>query len=791
MRRKNEQAELMKRQTAETKRGSVYCPSRALPQRYLRVGAALLLALAVLLSFAPRTLAQETWQKKAISISVIKPLKEPVQYRSTAKEPRAQTELEFNGNGSDWSFVKFDQLPGQTTLKVRGNITGYDESESLVTGKWYPFKTLLPVILEIKPEAHMPVEFAFFFGSPNTYTLQELQKTPDLNARDLRRFADDNQVKQDTDRQTIRFSWNTSIREIDSVIGSQSATSTASPVESATPIPAPTPDNSWGTYIDDHLLFLVVILLLGLALLAVLGLVVFPIVRSSIRNRKRKPRPLSLPKEKKQASATTKPATETEMYDLLGGGASTSTNQETSTLLQTDDEPEHTSLPGVSVVAYRGDKQTPGSQKQHAQEEHARQPRAGDVIEPSPRAEGQAAPPASQDGKRLGELESLVQEIQDTLRNKVDRRENLSEAAQVNVKSMLDNSKKDILARIETMIQQSLTQAVKPMEDLMTEQASSVHTEFEKTANRITQLAGDGEQTRQQLTELLKELGQVEKRLQARLAEMQTALDRQAVPDSFYAKTLGSFLGQNVEILQDGNFEQMAQQIGERLNQFFQTGVARGEGLQELRARAEGINSALKDVTAQMTKLNPQVTDDAGPHMRRVEGLVNELSGLLNELSGLQAQLQNRRATVETKLRIPVSMHTGARQTFLDELGRGIKREIDKLNAPESYFEGELERLITADIIAIVDICDKKVAPPPGSRPELEAALKQLFEQAGLRPILPHQGEPFKTAEQDLIEMAQGGGQSLTVAQVITRGFYYKHRDNETLLRKAGVTVYR
>jgi len=243
----------------------------------------------------------------------------------------------------------------------------------------------------------------------------------------------------------------------------------------------------------------------------------------------------------------------------------------------------------------------------------------------------------------------------------------------------------------------------------------------------------------------------------------------------------GTALGQNIETLQKGNFEQL---IGERLNKFFQTGVARGEELQDLYLRAEEINGALKEVCVQMEKLNPETAKEAQQYRQRIDTLATELSGL-------QTQLQNRRATVETTLRIPVSTYVGARQTFLDELGRGIKREVNKLNDPESYFASELEHLITTDIVALVDLCDQKIAYP-GSSSELESSLTQLFEQAGLRDIVPRQGDPFKMAEQDLIQMVtEVPGKSLTVAQVIKRGFFYKQRTNEILLRKAGVTAYR
>jgi molecular chaperone GrpE (heat shock protein) len=407
-----------------------------------------------------------------------------------------------------------------------------------------------------------------------------------------------------------------------------------------------------------------------------------------------------------------------------------------------------------------------------------------DIRSPSsqpPFSQPQMAPEASLARSRIGydrdDLGQLIKARVSSLRVELNQKVNEDHATLAAEVKSLEGK----VSLMEGGLESRMAARIKPVEELLYEKSSLIEQTQKQRDQQITQMTHEGEAVKTQLRELQAELGEVEKRLQTRFVELQSALNRRSVPDSFYARTVGAILGQHIEALQDGNFEKL---MGEQLNQFFETNVERGEKLQELRVRAEGINSALKAVSVQMEKLSPPASVEARQPMQRVEAFVNELSGL-------QSQMRSRRATIETTLRVAVSMHAGARQTFLDELGRGIKREIDKLNDPESYFEGEMERVITSDIIAIVDICDKTVAPPPSARPDLEAALKQLFEQAGLRPILPRRGEPFKTAEQDLIEMAPGAGQSLTVAQVVTRGFYYKHRDNETLLRKASVTVYR
>jgi hypothetical protein len=258
----------------------------------------------------------------------------------------------------------------------------------------------------------------------------------------------------------------------------------------------------------------------------------------------------------------------------------------------------------------------------------------------------------------------------------------------------------------------------------------------------------------------------------------------QEIPDSFYARTLGEILAQNIETLRDGNLEQLSQQLGGRLNQFFKTEIPHGAQLVELRQHCEAVNSALHDVVGQMAELNPKAAEGAAPHLQRS-------ATLAAELASLQGQLQSRRLVIETTLRIPVSAYPGARQTFTDELGRGIKLEIDKLSEPRTYFAAELKRLTTTDVIAVVDICDKEISHP-GVHPELEAALVRLFKHAGLRQIVPRQGEPVTGVEHDVLPIVpNGSSRGSGIAQVVTRGFYNDYEGDKTLLRKAGVAVYR
>jgi ElaB/YqjD/DUF883 family membrane-anchored ribosome-binding protein len=665
-----------------------------------------------------------------VRFEVEKPLKEQVQYRFAGKEPESETEFEFKGNGNDWSFINFDKLPENVVLKVKGKPDGYEDNETLKPEQFYPFKRLLPIVLEIKGGAQMPVEIAFWYGRPNTTLQVQLLKNPEWKTTEAREFANHNPLDPYTERQSVKFFWDTT------------ATPVASPTPQFTsPASSPTPEPSWITFLTEESpeagLLVLLILLIVLVLFCVF------VLPALIQRIKRSPKGRHKPTK---GSAPVKPLSN---YNV------TPTVLDTATSAQMSDDTRHTSLSNRKV--YRDDDPTLSGKKQSTK-----------TFITSPM---QADSLGNQDAKKLLELEKKMEVIEEQLAQKINRNEELSVAAKQQVDNILN-------AR-----ERKLSDAINTVENLLNdENARSKNVEQELRGEIVSNLASSDRRIEQNLSKFVEHFIQEQKRLEERLDQLQVMLSQPSVLESFYARTLGAVLGKNVEDLQDGKFEQL---IGERLNQFFQTEVPRGESLQELRTRAEGVSDALKGVADQMSKLNAAATDEAQPHLQRARSLVAELSGL-------HAQLQSRRLTIETTMHIPVSAHPGARQTFTDELGRGLRREIDKLSDPQSYFEGDLKRLITSDVIAIVDICDKKVAPPPGAHPELETALKQMFEQAGLRDIVPRQGEPFRAAEQDLVQMVQGeAGRSLTVAEVITRGFYYKDGDNETLLRKAGVTVYR
>jgi hypothetical protein len=757
MARKNEEAGSMRKQNPRRTSGGDHHPTlqhRLFRGEILRPGMMLCLVLLTLHALSMCALGQQN-VPKIVRFDVEKPLNEPLKYQFSGKEPLAENELEFNGNGR-WSFIYFDKLPGNTSLRTKDQPAGYEDSEVLKEETWYWFKNKLPLVLEIKSGAVPPVNISFWYGSPKIDG--EKERANQMDSTQIRDFTRTKEFKQDPVKQALELTWT----------AAPGPTSTSSQTPTApTPTPIPAPEVSWMRYLtEEHPEVGFIFLIVGVFLFVLSVLLVSKLMK----------RPRGL--RSRRSSRLTPPRS--SPLDSLASDSSKSSAQERHAYPQTPNEGK------LKKTIYNSDKDRGG--KNQFLEERSPRHEPGDVIMPPPKTSSAAssnqpapfsqpaAPSFKAEANRLEDLiKSEVAQLRTILAQKADHQDQAD---------ILAGAKRELVGEVKRA-QQETASALKELEKIVLEQASLMDQARTELTGQVREADQRGAQAKERLENLLKEVlaesRKAEPLLEARLSKLRDALKLQTVPDSFFNKTLGLVLGQNIETLQDGNFEQL---IGEKLNQFFETGVEHGEELQELRARAEGINSALKDVSIQMEKLNAQASVEALQPMQRVDAFVNELRGL-------QSEMQTRRATIETVLHVPVSMHAGARQTFLDELGRGIRREIDKLNDPQSYFEGQLERLVTADLIAIVDICDKKVGPPPGSRPDLEAVLKRLFEQAGLRHILPSQGEAFKTAEQDLIEMAQGAGKSLTVAQVITRGFFYKHRDNETLLRKAGVSVFR
>jgi methyl-accepting chemotaxis protein len=379
---------------------------------------------------------------------------------------------------------------------------------------------------------------------------------------------------------------------------------------------------------------------------------------------------------------------------------------------------------------------------------------------------------------------AVREELKAELNTKLDRKENLYAFIQSDVTRQIDKTRGEVLGELSTQRQQvnqrlvsldqrldGLDQKIKDLSNTYREGQASVQSQFEKVTN---------EQDR--LFEHLKEISKTHRQMESRIQQAERSVEEKA-NDLFYARMLGLTLENRVDVLSEDGFKNLIERLEERLNGFFHNDIPRDtDGLQELSQRVEAIRGAFKQVVEQMTELQA----DGGQNRQLAERAYN----LAAEMSGLQPQLQSRQLEIKTTLHIPVSAHPGARRTFLEELAQGLMREIDKLCDPKNYFENELESLATSDVINLTDICDQRFGRK--EQGELEKSLQRLFEQVGLEDILPKPKESFKTSEQELVEMVPGEPQDrLKIAEVLTRGFILKRDGQETLLRKAGVKVYR
>ncbi|MCS6805451.1 MAG: nucleotide exchange factor GrpE [Acidobacteriota bacterium] len=246
--------------------------------------------------------------------------------------------------------------------------------------------------------------------------------------------------------------------------------------------------------------------------------------------------------------------------------------------------------------------------------------------------------------------------------------------------------------------------------------------------------------------------------------------------DRLYARLLGLIFGGTVNGLEQDGFEAAMKRAGETLNRFFRDDLPLAKNLQAEAERAKALVEALDNLLTKGAAMNKDVYADlrqASERARRVS----------REITTIQSQLQNRDITLD--LHIRVSAGPSGYALFLEELGRAVKQAIDKLTDPQAYIQHQLDRLICGDVLMAVDVCDRRLAPP-GENPELERALKNVFQAAHLKPIAPIAMEPFQAGEHNIVEFV-AGGRPQAIARTIRRGFYYQ----DQLLRKADVAVYK
>lgn len=266
--------------------------------------------------------------------------------------------------------------------------------------------------------------------------------------------------------------------------------------------------------------------------------------------------------------------------------------------------------------------------------------------------------------------------------------------------------------------------------------------------------------------------------------ELRRVVESGEKQDGVYAKVIGTILLKSEQALGDEAFGEIARAAGEQeVSAFLREGEQSADGLEDLQKRADAIHASLRAAVGQMCAVNSEAGGKLGPYVRHI----GELS---SELRQLQEHLKSGNLKMTASLEIPVEAQPGARTSFLEELSQAVRREVDKWRNPRGHWESELDRFVRNDVVSVVDACDKEVTEGPGKDTEIEECLRSLFEEAGLRQILPKQGEPFKPAEQNLTQKVGDGGPKDRIARVTSRGFYFLDGGKEQLIRKASVEVY-
>ena len=756
-------------------------------------------------------------QSKLIKIYVDRPITTEFRRSSNGTAPPEQTEIQFTvTEPKPWTFVKFDELPKQTSIKVKDEPAGYQESEQLKSGTWYPFKTMLPVIFNIESNAQAPVQLKFSIGYPEP---DDDRYAANLSTSQLQTLAQAN-LEPRTPVQVLGFYWGTSI------IAVEPASLTFAPTETSRTVTLKGDPRLWTivripefpsgfqaiikTDSADNLTSRETQLKAG----EWIGFRASASLEFRLDHDQIKPNPNTATLQIETAIDQSTGQTRDDVNANIKAGRITSngniplgiswnkTNSDFWLILGTvvalvillgaliiglwKRLPEKRTTAGArreEIKSYDLRKENKRRRYNRHEDGGGGEPTrpynpapVATLVPTVPPTVVQPIQPLAPTIKQE-DLDRMKTELQNQITTlKSDLEAKLISVFQNQIKpeyvnDRLSNLQKDITSGFDTKLNGELQTILDEVARLEQEQKAS-KPDLTKLENRIDTNS----------TESLNRIGDVEKRLTGALDQLQKMVVEQAFPESYFARTMGMILSKNILELHEGNLERL---LGEAVDNFFQTDVPRPESLQELRQRAESIIVTLKSVLEIVSSKKPEVEHEVRLRFGRAEAL-------LARINDLQGQMQTRKLTIETTLRIPCSAYAGARQTLIEELGRGIRSELDKLANPQDYFEGDLERLVTADLIAIVDICDKKVSLSVGADSEVESVLQQLFQHAGLRPILPSSGDPFGTAEQDLIQMVPGvPGTSMTVAEVVTRGFYYMHRDNETLLRKAGVMIYR
>lgn len=684
-------------------------------------------------------------------IDLTQPLRDEQKFYLGGKVIKEEIPVQMRGDERQWWLFQFEKLPREVSLKVRDNHRGYVEGQRLKEGTWYPVRTNLKLQLSFDQPVTSPVSLRLRTGYLNETARGEVGG---YESEDVRAYVNDRNhsgrvVEHKPNSFTIDFYYGQVL--IDSTSSESTSTSPAPTSTQAHSVTAPTQDIiAYWPY---------VVFIFAMVALFVLWL---------IRKRDKKSRH----KTSKEEWEAVKDDKTVSVQGVKRGVLSRLLNY----------------LPG------RGGQQgeSLGSQPHDLQSPHER-------VRPSQITETEVTTPMPASMMRVIDSQTLQTafanefgDVKGTL-NKFDQKLNLKLDSEAETVYQLIRAK--VKADIEAEASALRTVIVTHRRELDTsssglkreleDRIEGVKKDVEKAIAPVVQEELKPVRERQEaILNLLKQAAAERDELTARLKVAEQAAGLWA--DTMYnAKVLGFMLTQRVDVLREDNFNALMDELEGRLKKFFAEEVGRnGEGgLDELKERADALLTAFRAVVEKMSELKAEGEGEA-------RLLAERVSAAVAELSALNTQLKERQLDIKATIHIPVSAHARARRTFLEELGSVIQQEVTKLSDPLVHFESELEKIATSEVIGLADLCDRCFRP--GASGELETLLKKLFDTVGLEDIVPETGGNFETGRQELLGMVDGQPQqSLKVAQVFSRGFVYSQNGRQTLLRKAGVKIYR
>lgn len=698
------------------------------------------------------------------SISAAIPPKTPTIYTVKFENfDKYQGRIEVTSDGT-WRVIKFNELPSQVSLAIAEKSPVYPiDGQQILPQQWYPFKNAFPFIVSFEKTVALPFEIS--------YELSTVIMPPKgLPAKDAKVYVRDpvNVAAPQFAALKIRF---------EGVTPPASASLSASPGATSSPV-ITTPATSEDQLIPGLSNRVVFAIVGSLVLFFVFVAASTKIISAFKKLRRESTKETENRRPPKQGHGKKAPSSYYDLEEirrdmvvhrpeqrrLLGfipwGSRKKAGKQEENTWDGVEGTPPTKPTPPAANEAPKSDIDAKPSTR----------PTGAAPPRPETQRPTDSLPPGSRDPRPLdretrdrlerieeshGNLQRAHMSLADRLQGALDPEKGLGHDAEIKVnalrKELKDYFKEESGVLVEGLDEQQkqINKAEKSVQNALTYMQSQVKY-FEE---RVERLLADAKQ-------------------------------KETEQHNRYSKLLGEVLGFNVETLKQGEFDAIVNEAGVRLNQYLSEQPAKVDGLSELHRKAQAITGEVQTTLEKVRELKPEL-EKLEQYGERAKRLASDLKNV----SSLQGQPQNLTVTLD----LPVGKSTEGRANFLENLGKAIKDQIDRLHDPHAFWSKELEDFATSDIVALADICDVEVTGGrPGSNPELERSLCELFRQAGLKTIVPSVGDPFKPGEQHLIEMVLGSpANSQTIQRVVKRGFYYTGNAKEQLIRKAGVNVYR